>query len=152
MLKLTFITIFLVANLSPQSPKIADLAWIAGDWQMGGSLVGIEEHWTTVAGGSIMGMSRTVAGDKTVEFEYLRIEQRADGVYYVAHPKGRCPGTDFKLTKASATEAVFENPQHDFPKRITYRKSGHDLLTATIDGGDGTKATSFEFQRMKSNP
>ncbi|MCA1578143.1 MAG: DUF6265 family protein [Acidobacteria bacterium] len=26
----------------------------------------VEEHWTSVAGGSMMGMSRTVAGEKTV--------------------------------------------------------------------------------------
>lgn len=153
MLKLTFVAILLLANLSPQTPTIADLAWISGDWQTApGARAQIEEHWTSVAGGSMMGMSRTVAGEKTVEFEYLRIEQRADGVYYVAHPKARCPGTDFKLTKASATEAVFENPQHDFPKRIVYRKSGDDSLTASIDGGEGTKAMSFAFRRMKSNP
>jgi len=93
-------------------------------------------------------MSRTVAGEKTVEFEYLRIEQRADGIYYVAHPKARCPGTDFKLTRASATEAVFENPEHDFPKRIIYRKT-EDGLTARIDGGEGTKSMSFAYRRVK---
>ena len=153
MLKLTFLTLFLLVALPPQTPTIADLSWIAGDWQTApGGRAQIEEHWTSVAGGSMMGMSRTVAGEKTVEFEYLRIEQRADGVYYVAHPKARCPGTDFKLTKASATEAVFENPQHDFPKRIIYRKTAEDSLTASIDGGEGTKAMSFAFRRMKSNP
>ena len=153
MLKLTFLTVFLLANLSPQTPTIADLSWISGDWQTApGGRAQIEEHWTSLAGGSMMGMGRTVAGDKTVEFEYLRIEQRADGVYYVAHPKARCPGTDFKLTKASATEAVFENPQHDFPKRFIYRKTGEDSLTASIDGGEGTKAMSFPYRRMKSNP
>ena len=97
----------------------------------------------------MLGMGRTVAGEKMVEFEYLRIEQRADGIYYVAHPKARCPGTDFKLTRASATEAVFENPQHDFPKRITDRKTGDDSLTATVDGGEGTKAQSFPYKRIK---
>ncbi len=149
MLKLTFPTLFLLVVLSPQTQTIADLSWIAGDWQTApGGRAQIEEHWTSVAGGSMMGMSRTVAGEKTVEFEYLRIEQRTDGVYYVAHPKARCPGTDFKLTRASATEAVFENPQHDFPKRIIYRKSGDDSLTASIDGGEGTKAMSFAFRRM----
>jgi len=102
-----------------------------------------------VAGASMLGMSRTVAGEKTVEFEYLRIEQRADGIYYVAHPKARCPGTDFKLTRATATEAVFENPQHDFPKRIIYRKTGDDSLTATIDAGEGTKAMTFLYRRIK---
>ena len=151
MLKLTLLTVFLLfANLSPQTPDIADLSWIAGDWQTApGGRAQSEEHWTNVAGGSMLGMSRTVAGEKTVEFEYLRIEQRADGVYYVAHPKARCPGTDFKLTKSSPTEAVFENPQHDFPKRIIYRKTADDSLTASIDGGEGTKAMTFSFRRMK---
>jgi Domain of unknown function (DUF6265) len=140
----------LILSFSIQTPGIADVSWIAGDWQTAsGGRRQIEEHWTSIAGGSMMGVSRTVAGDKTVEFEYLRIEQRADGVYYVAHPKARCPGTDFKLTRASATEAVFENPQHDFPKRIIYRKTGEDGLTASIDGGEGSKAMSFTFQRMK---
>ncbi|HKS10233.1 MAG TPA: DUF6265 family protein [Pyrinomonadaceae bacterium] len=149
MLKLTFATVFLVSSLSPQTVTISDLAWLAGDWQTApGGRVQIEEHWTGVAGGSMMGMSRTVAGEKIVEFEYLRIEQRADGVYYVAHPKARCPGTDFKLTKASGSEAVFENPQHDFPKRIIYRKTGDDSLTASIDGGEDTKPMSFAFRRM----
>jgi hypothetical protein len=144
MLKLTILILFL------QSPTLADISWIAGDWQTAArGRAQVEEHWTQVAGASMMGMGRTVAGDKTVEFEYLRIEQRADGIYYVAHPKGRCPGTDFKLTRASATEVVFENPQHDFPKRIIYRKGADDSLTATVDGGEGSKATSFAFRRMK---
>ena len=143
-------TLLLITTASTQTPTLTDIAWIAGDWQTApGGRRQIEEHWTQVAGGSMMGVSRTVAGDKTVEFEYLRIEQRADGIFYVAHPKARCPGTDFKLTKASATEAVFENPQHDFPKRIIYRKGPDDALTASIDGGEGTKAMSFPFKRMK---
>ncbi|PYS74825.1 MAG: hypothetical protein DMF69_00545, partial [Acidobacteria bacterium] len=94
--------------------SLADISWIAGDWQTPtGERTITEEHWTQVAGATMMGMSRTVAGEKTVEFDYFRIEQRPDGIYYLAHPKARCPGTDFKLTKASATEAVFENPAHD---------------------------------------
>lgn len=150
MLKLSIVALFLLANVSTQTTTIADLSWIAGDWQTApGGRRQIEEHWTSVAGGSMMGLSRTVAGDKTVEFEYLRIEQRADGIYYVAHPKARCPGTDFKLTRSSATEAVFENPQHDFPKRIIYRKTSDDALTATVDAGEGSKAIIFSFRRMK---
>lgn len=129
---------------------INELAWIAGDWQDApGGRAQIEEHWTQPAGGSMLGMSRTVAGGKTSEFEFLRIEQRDDGIFYVAQPKGRCPATDFKLTRASAQEAVFENPSHDFPKRIIYRKTADDALTASIDGGEGTKSMTFSFRRMK---
>ncbi len=144
------VTVLLTLNAASQTPALADLAWIAGAWETApGGKRQIEEHWTTAAGATMMGMSRTVAGEKTVEFEYLRIEQRADGIYYVAHPKARCPGTDFKLTRASASEAVFENPQHDFPKRITYRKGGDDSLTASVDGGEGTKAITFAYKRIK---
>jgi hypothetical protein len=32
--------------------------------------------------------SRTLEGDRTVAFEFVRIEARADGVYYVAQPGG----------------------------------------------------------------
>jgi hypothetical protein len=149
MLKLTLAALLLFASFSVENPTLADISWISGDWQTApGGRRQIEEHWTAVAGGSMMGMSRAVAGDKTVEFEYLRIEQRTDGIYYVAHPGARCPGTDFKLTSASATEAVFENPQHDFPKRIIYRKT-EDGLTASIDAGEGSKGMSFVYKRMK---
>jgi hypothetical protein len=142
--------LLLATNASMQTPALADLAWISGSWQTEpGARRQIEEHWTVAAGATMMGMSRTVAGEKTVEFEYLRIEQRADGIYYVAHPKARCPATDFKLTRASANEAVFENPQHDFPKRIIYRKGADDSLTASIDGGEGTKTISYAYRRMK---
>ncbi len=152
MLKRCALVLFLAATtqVSAQTPTLTDISWISGDWQTEpGGRRQIEEHWTQVAGQSMLGMSRTVAGDKTVEFEYLRIEQRADGIYYVAHPKARCPGTDFKLTRASATEAIFENPQHDFPKRIIYRKTADDALTASIDGGEGAKAMSFAYRRIK---
>ena len=150
MLILSILTLFFITQASTQTPALADLSWISGDWQTApGGRAQIEEHWTQPAGASMMGMGRTVASNKTVEFEYLRIEQRADGIYHVAHPKGRCPGTDFKLTRASATEAVFENPQHDFPKRVIYRKGSDDAMTATVDGGEGTKAISYAYRRMK---
>jgi len=137
-----------VSNSASVVSDIGELSWISGRWQSAGGRAQVEEHWTQPAGGSMLGMSRTVAGDKTVEFEYLRIEQRDDGIYYVAHPKARCPGTDFKLTRLSGQEAVFENPQHDFPKRIIYRRA-EDSLTATIDGGEGTKQTSYAYRRVK---
>ncbi len=133
-----------------ENPTIAQLSWISGDWQTEpGGKAQIDEHWTQPSGGSMLGMSRTVVGDQTVEYEYLRIEQRGEAIYYVAHPKARCPGTDFKLTRLSAQEALFENPAHDFPKRIIYRKNADGSLTASIDGGEGTKAMSFPYCPMK---
>ena len=146
MLKTILASLILLTSFSVENPTLADLSWMSGDWQTApGGRRQIEEHWTTAAGGSMMGVSRTVAGDKTVEFEYLRIESRPDGLYYVAQPGGR-PPTSFKLTKWDGTEAVFENPEHDFPRRIIYRKQPDNVVVVRIDGGAGTKGEDFTFK------
>jgi hypothetical protein len=137
------------ANVAEPASTVSELAWISGSWQTApGGRLQIEEHWMAPAGNTMIGMGRTVSGGRTVEFEYLRIEERAGEIYYVASPKGRCPATDFKLTKLSSQEATFENPEHDFPKRIIYRKNSDGSLTASIDGGPGTKSVIFTYQPM----
>ena len=101
----------------------------------------------------MIGMSRTVAGGKTVFYEYLRIETRGADIYYVAHPRARAPGTDFRLVRVSGNEAVFENMAHDFPKRLIYRKSVDGNLTARIEG-DGTekeKPQEFVYRAMTTS-
>jgi hypothetical protein len=138
------------ANSGPnESWKVSDLGWMSGDWQTDPSGRAVsEEHWTRPAGGSMIGLSRTLVGDRTASFEFLRVEERGESIYYVASPRGRCPATDFKLTRLSGQEAVFENPQHDFPKRIIYRRNTDGGLTASVDGGEGTKAEKFDFKSM----
>ncbi len=126
-------------------PAIEQLAWIAGGWENVHGARRTEEHWTAPAGQTMLGMSRAVAGEKTVSFEFLRIEARVDGIFYVAHPGARCPGTDFKLVRAEGQEAVFENPQHDFPQRIIYRKNPDGTMLARIEGPRGGKTVGIDF-------
>jgi hypothetical protein len=96
----------------------------------------------------MLGVSRTIGGTRMLAFEFLRIVQKDGHVFYIAQPGGR-PPTEFKLTRASASKAVFENPQHDFPKIITYELTAPDRLTATIEGpqrGQNRKQ-QFHFER-----
>jgi hypothetical protein len=134
----------------PTPFSIDSLAWMSGSWEVASARMRIEEHWTGTTGGSLLGMSKTVAGDRTAFFEYLRIESRPDGIYYVAHPKAR-PGTDFKLVRQDEQSATFENLKHDFPKRIIYRRNADGSMTARAEG-DGTeteKPQEFHYKRMK---
>lgn len=56
-----------------------------------------------------------------------------DGVQsYIAQPGGK-PPTAFKRTAGGETWARFENPDHDFPQRIEYRREG-DRLHAEVAG------------------
>lgn len=133
-------TLGLGLQAAPQAdatPKIESLAWMSGDWELGHEKMQIDEHWTHAAGGTMFGTSRTIADGKTVFFEFLRLETRADGIYYVAQPRGG-KGTDFKLVKSDDKSATFENLKHDFPKRILYRRESETSLVARIEG-DGTE-------------
>lgn len=81
-------------------------------------------------------------------FEFLRIVERDGGLVYVAQPNGAAP-TEFVLTEFSAKRAVFENPRHDYPKRIAYELSADGGLTATIGYIKGGSPRRFEFKREK---
>lgn len=159
--RLVVASIILIAAFGPvaaivraEEPKTAtaltieSVAFMAGTWEYVDGSMAIEERWSPVAGGTMLGTGRTVSGDKTVFFEFLRIEGRADGVFYVAQPKGRHPGTEFKLVRAGEREAVFENLAHDFPKRIIYRKEADGGLTARVEG-DGTEKEKPQEYRYR---
>lgn len=125
------------------------LGWLAGAWRTSGAPE-VEEYWSRPKAGLMIGMGRTVVRGKTVETESLRIEETGTGVDYVARPKG-APETRFKLVRVSEREAVFENPAHDFPKRILYRLEADGGLSARIEG-DGTEKEEpleFRYQRFQ---
>ena len=92
----------------------------------------------------MIGSGRTVKNGKTTDYEFLRIEQREDAIYYVAKPRFNPQETAFKLKTWSANEFVFENPEHDFPQRILYKING-DSLAARIEGTRNGKTSSFDF-------
>jgi hypothetical protein len=128
------------------APSISSLAWLAGGWETDDRGRYVEEHWTRPAGGTMLGMSRTVRGDKTVAFEFIRLESRSDGIFYVAQPQGR-PPVDFKLASLQDQEATFVNPgNQDHLKEIVYRKNADGSLTARIEGEDSGQPFSQEWQ------
>jgi hypothetical protein len=142
--------LFCLGARSEDKQTVSGLAWIGGSWQgkMGAST--IEEHWTAPAGGMMLAVARVISPNRKVMFEYLRIEDREDGVYYVAQPNGRS-GTDFKLTHLSHGEAVFENPKHDNPKVIRYKLEPDGSLLARTEGDEKGQKSIQEFRFKRKN-
>jgi len=139
-------------NEQDTAAGLNQLAWLAGGWETSEGPRYVEEHWTRPSGRTMIGMGRTVAGDQTVSFEYLRIEGRADGIYYVAQPQGR-PPVDFRLARLTASEAVFDNPGHsDHLQHIIYRRESDDSIVARIEGASNGKsfAQDFRYRRIAS--
>ncbi len=138
---------------TPATCTIADVAWIAGAWvgtRPSGS--SIEERWSPPLGGAMLAVSRTVnTNGRMVAFEYLRIVERESGLVYVAQPGGAAK-TEFVLTEFGPTEsggkrAIFDNPRHDYPKRIVYELSPDGQLTATTGFLKGGTPRRYEFSR-----
>jgi hypothetical protein len=134
------------ARPAPVAATLQQLAWLPGEWTGTKGRASIEERWTPAAGGAMLAVSRTIANDRLVAFEFLRIVERDGGLVYIAQPNGR-PPTEFVLTKIDAGSATFENPSHDFPKMIRYVRREDGSLEATISGANGEKAQNFVFTR-----
>jgi hypothetical protein len=138
-------------SASAAGPAIEALAWLAGCWSRADADPGSGEQWTGPAGGTMLGVSRTVRDGRTVEYEFVVIREAADGaLVYQAHPSGQA-SAEFRMSHAADREVVFENPGHDFPQRIGYRLDEDGTsLTAWIEGTrDGkTRRIPFPMRRV----
>lgn len=127
---------------------IARIAWMAGDWEgpLGTSIQ--QERWTTPAGGSMLAINRTIRANTMSAFEFLCINERAGTLVFSARPNAGTP-TDFVLTHVDVDSATFENPTHDFPKRIRYVRRADGSMSATISGTAGQQVTTFTFTKRQ---
>lgn len=134
------------AAATPPPLPVETLAWMSGDWaeEKGGRWT--EERWSRPRGGVMLGTSLSGRGGQAGDYEFIRIAADADGTpTYFASPRG-APPVPFRLTSGGAGQAVFENPAHDYPTRIVYRRQG-EVLTATVSGAGGANPMSWRYRR-----
>ena len=123
--------------------KVEDVAWLAGCWSIVRPDGFTEEYWRPPAGGAMLGVGRTIRANKMTEFEFLSIREVAGRLSYVAIPS-RQTETVFPLVKFTASELVFENPTHDFPQRVIYRKVSGGLV-ARVEGAVNGKLRGEDY-------
>ena len=117
--------------------SVAALSWLDGCWTGTVNQRDFREQWSPLRGGTLLGFGSTVLQGKLQSYEFLPIESRGDGVYYVAAPSGQ-PEAAYKLVSITTDDKdtifTFANPAHDFPQRILYRRATEGWLYATIEG------------------
>jgi hypothetical protein len=142
----------LVPLRRPAADPLESIGWLAGSWTGEESGRVVEEHWTQPSGGAMIGMSRTLAGGRMTEFEFLRIEAERDGIVYVASPGGAAP-TEFRtraLPREGENRIVFRNPEHDFPKRIEYRLF-EGQLHVRVEGGGRAREWTWDRAEVETD-
>ena len=127
-----------------QAPSLGNLAFMAGCWNgdAGRGRV-LEEHWTAPTANVMLGTTRWIAGDRTVSWEFSSVEADSTGITMTPHPRGQAP-VPFRMVRLGSDTAVFENPAHDFPQRIIYRRVA-DTLVARIEA-DTPQARGVEWR------
>ncbi|HEX2080466.1 MAG TPA: DUF6265 family protein [Longimicrobium sp.] len=122
----------------PERP-LAALSFMAGCWRGDAGVDrSIEEQWTAADSDVMLAMTRYLDDNtgRTRGWELSRIVADSAGIVLVPAPMGTAQGR-FRLTSSRPGEARFEDPSHDFPKRITYYRVDARTLMARLDGGEG---------------
>ena len=125
------------ASAAGATVVLSDLSWLSGCWRGNVNQREFREHWLPLRGNLLIGAGHTVTQDRTQNFEYVRIESRADGLHYVAQPSAG-KELSFRLVDRQVdgldTIFTFANDANDFPQRIVYRRGTEGWLYIHVEG------------------
>ena len=109
------------------------------------------EHWDSLNENTLKGFSYKIADGRMIVSEYLEISRKDNEIIYTASVLNQNQGEKipFKLTQSDSVY-VFENPTHNFPKKITYKiLDDTEIFVQVSDGKENGSAYKMEKQVEK---
>lgn len=120
--------------------------WLLGSWVNTNEYGTMTESWSVKNDSTFSGLV-TASGiykdsltDEIKNFtdtlEEISLEERNGVIYYIPAVKDQNMGlpVKFKLVAENDSMVQFNNPNHDFPQTITYKKLRHDSICGVISG------------------
>ncbi len=145
---LCFFAIMPTSVNANECSDIATLEKLIGDWKAETSDSLVKESWAHVSNHTFEGAGIFYdANGQLLSAESLRIVEMSGEIFYIAKVAQNQLPTSFKLTACTGGQLTFENPDHDFPKKLTYHFLSSTELHVTVEGdGEG-----FELNFIKEN-
>ena len=144
-----FISLLLLLTSCMSSDKQEDKFFtdLPGTWLMKMGEMEVGETWTRDHQESFKGTSFFIKNKDTTVYEYVVLEKKDQQWSYTVRAAGQNKEQpiSFRLTHQQDRTFTFENPAHDFPKRIIYRFFGQDSIHASIDAGEQMKEKEEHF-------
>lgn len=127
--------------------KGSSFDWIRGTWLMNDNGMVVGETWTRQDAHHYQGRAFALAGKDSSVYENVVLEKKGDDWFYTvtATRQNDNKPVAFRLTSSENNTFIFENPEHDFPKRIIYRHIGKDSIHASIDDGGSPPEQESHF-------
>ena len=128
--------------------NLEQLQWLVGNWESANKDQITLESWEKTSELTYEGAGITLSNSgEELGREGLRLLVMKDQIFYLAKVDHNALPIPFVLTHCRGNRFVFQNPQHDFPKVITYDRQDDKKFKVTVsDGADRSSALEFKKQ------
>ena len=151
--KLLGILFLMAASNESYSQKAEELRWLVDTWTIDTGQGLVVEKWQILNDSTLSGRSVFVkSGNDTIPQESLKLLYQKGQWTYISTVQGQNNNrpVPFKMIFLKGTEFICENPTHDFPQRISYRRINHQLF-ASIEGKKSGRLRKENFDFIKAN-
>jgi hypothetical protein len=154
---IAFSSILLLLSCQNKSAKnfeqLNKTAWLIGNWSSKMPEGTLTESWKKLNDSTYLASSYFILNNAkdTLHNETITLTQKEEDLIYSATVKGQNNNEPvaFKYNPAIENEFVFENPSHDYPQRISYKKISNTKLVATISGTQQGKTSQESYPMTK---
>ena len=129
-----------------------EYAWLEGKWEARTQGGVMKEEWEMVNDTQLVGKGEFNHMGRTIFTETLRLIKDGDDTKYIVNIPTQNRGEDviYVLDRSNKEELAFENIEHDFPRRISYKQQG-DTLVVELSGvrNGNPQAEILKFTKVK---
>jgi len=124
---------------------LLNFEWLVGMWE-GIQGQGIyHEEWVMKSETELSGKAYLINKGEIKNSEILKIHISGGNIFYTADVSHNPDPVSFKLTSQNNNIFIFENPEHDFPQKITYERKDNDSLLAVVEAVKDGKTRKIEY-------
>ena len=144
-----FTTLLLCSGFAVRSQHSEAFKWLTGTWKISTGNNLMIEQWKVTNDSTLTGKAVFIKNSRdTIPQETIELAYRNGDWYYIptARNQNNNKPVKFKVIFLKATEFICENPAHDFPQRIAYRRVKQQLFASTEGKQNGRyNKQNFDF-------
>jgi len=131
--------------------KIEKLNWLVGNWEQKLPDGIVTEIWNRENDSTYLGKSFFVKEEDTIHLETIVLTQKKGNLLYIPTVNGQNNNepVTFTLSLDEENTVTFENPAHDYPQKISYKKINDNSLMTTISGKQQGKQSKESYTMVK---